>query len=513
MEAQTSHVDTQNKEMEIDLLQLFWDLWKYFTRWWWLVLIVIFTGAAGLTGAQFFLYSPMYESSATFTVATGNEDSGSYSFYYNQSTADQLSKTFPYILDSSFFRGLLMEQLGTETINGTISSSTIESSNVVTMTVRSSDPQQAYDILQAALEIYPEAARFVLGSIRFDMLSEAQMASAPYNRLSVKKSAVLGGAAGFMVMAGFFTLISLFKKNVCTAEDMKKITSLRCFALLPDVRFKARGKKKGQTVAPMNKRIPYEYRESIRSLQSRVMKALSDKQGKVLLVTSTTAGEGKSTVAVNLAQSLAVDGYRVLLIDGDLRKQGDASIFGVKGKYGLADIIKGDARMLLIRDCVMEMTHKKQPQERTVSAADSHTGIWFVGSSSPVEQPAPVLANPKVKAFIDIMKDRADYIIIDSSPCSMFQDTGILSECADGILYVIRQDTLSPYRVREGLSYLKEHKTPILGYVLNHCTDTAGSYGYGKYGYGKYGYGRYGRYGHYGRYGYGDSGSDITAGK
>lgn len=106
---------------------------------------------------------PLYQSSATFTVATGDEDSGSYSFYYDQTMADQLSKTFPYVLESSYFRSMLLDRLGTDELNGTVSAETITDSNVVTMRAESLDPQDAADILSAALEIYPETARFVLG--------------------------------------------------------------------------------------------------------------------------------------------------------------------------------------------------------------------------------------------------------------------------------------------------------------------------------------------------------------
>ena len=146
------------EELEIDLGRVFLGMWKLFRRLWWMVLLLILAGAALFTLYQRLGKKPLYASSATFTVETGNETSGTYGFYYNQETADQLSKTFPYVLESGFFRNMLLEHLGSDSLNGTITAETIESSNVVTMRVESPDPQDARDILDAAVAIYPETA-------------------------------------------------------------------------------------------------------------------------------------------------------------------------------------------------------------------------------------------------------------------------------------------------------------------------------------------------------------------
>ena len=122
-------------EMEIDLALLLKNFWKSFRSLWWAVVLLALAGAGSCLGYSYLTYEPMYECSATFTVATGNEDSGSYNFYYSKSTADQLSKTFPYVLDSSFFQSALLEKMGKNTLNGTITSETISNSNLVTMKV------------------------------------------------------------------------------------------------------------------------------------------------------------------------------------------------------------------------------------------------------------------------------------------------------------------------------------------------------------------------------------------
>ena len=215
-----------NDEMEIDLGRLFLGMWKSFRKLWWMVLALALAGALLFTVYQRVFREPVYACTATFTVTTGDESSGSYSFYYDSTTADQMSKTFPYVLESGFFRNALMEQLGTDTLNGTITAETIEDSNVVTMRAESPDAQSARDILDAALEIYPQTARFVLGEIRFNMLDEPETPDAPYNQMSVKRSAALGGLAGLFIAACILGLMALLRQTARDQDEMKEITSL-----------------------------------------------------------------------------------------------------------------------------------------------------------------------------------------------------------------------------------------------------------------------------------------------
>lgn len=469
-------------EGEIDLLQVISGMVQHLRRLWWLCVILTMAGAAVAVAVLFYARTPMYQSSASFTVATGGE-SGSYSFYYDSSTADQLSMTFPYILESSYFRSMLLGRLGTNQLNGTITAETISSSNVVTMKVQSSSPQDAYSILTAAIEIYPQAAHFVLGDISFSMLTQPQLPTEPFNRPSVEKSCLIGSGLGLLLSLGILLVLSMFRKNVCEKEDMRKITSMRCLAILPRIPMKARTRKNAAQVSFRNPALPHGYTESIRMLKNRVVKAMDANEENVLLVTSTVAGEGKSVTAVNLAGQLAMDGARVLLIDGDLRKQQDNQLLDLAADYGLMEACEED-------------------DERTIwsgiernSAELGENGLMFLGGSKPLHQPASLLSSPAFKRCIQALQKRVDYIIIDCPPCGMFQDTGILTEFAQSVLYVVGYDRLPAGTIRDGIYGLGGQHISFLGYVFNNCPETKGGYGYG---YGRYGYGRYGGYG-YGR--------------
>lgn len=469
---------------EIDLLQLCSNVAKHFRRLWWLCVLLVLGSTAAVAGILFFSRTPMYQSSASFTVATG-EESGSYGFYYDSGTADQLSMTFPYILESGYFRSVLLEHLGTDYLNGTITAETISGSNVVTMKVQSSSPQDAYAILTAAIEIYPEAAHFVLGDISFSMLTQPQIPTEPYNRPSMWKSCLVGVGLGLLVSLVILVLLSIFRKNVCTKEEMRKITSMRCLAMLPRVHVKARTKKRTMQISFLNPSMPHGYTESIRVLKNRIVKAMESNDQKVLLVTSTVSGEGKSVTAVNLAGQLAMDGARVLLIDGDLRKQRDGQLLNLSAEYGLVEAC-GDSDQAAVWTAIEH--NSGEVKER---------GLLFLGGNNVLHQPASFLSSSALRHCIQSLRENVDYIIIDSPPCGMFQDTALLAECADSVLYLVGHDRLSAGAVRDGIHVLGGQQISFLGYVFNICPEGRGAYGYGYgYGYGKYGYGRYGAYGY-----------------
>lgn len=478
------------ESQKIDLEELLQTFMRLFFQLWWLVLICIVIGVAGRCIFAYVGYEPMYECQATFTVGTGANDNVSYS----SDKADQLSKTFPYVLDSAYFRSVLLEELGKNELNGELSATTMASSNVVTMTVHSNNANDAMDILRAALKIYPDVARFVLGELQFYMIDNPELPQKPYNQpvfFKIFLEGVFGGLAVSILILG---IISLFRKTVRTPDEMRAFTSLKCLSALPEIRFKARKKKKVNRISVLDKRLSEGYVESIRALQLRLEREMESNQQKVLLVTGTVSGEGKSTLAVNLAEMFALRGKQVLLVDGDLRKQEDAQLLDCKESSGLLEFIQTKGKLFPLQQV----------------EGENLENLWLTGGHKTAQNPAAVLSHKDIKIFLEQMRQEMDYIIIDTPPCGNFQDAAILADYADGILYVVRYDRVPRQRILESLSFLQGRKAGFLGYVFNACPQTQGHYGYGRYGYGRYGYGRYGygRYG-YGRYGYGKDGNST----
>ncbi len=479
------HNHAETEELEIDIVNLIQNfisgIWKL---WWLIVLLALIGGSIFYLRASRF-YTPLYRAEATFTVMTStqsnSENSSSYNFYYDSTTAGQLAKTFPYILSSNLLNEAIKEDLGISSINGSITANVVPDSNLITMSVVSTDAWDAKTILESAIRVYPNVSRFVIGNTKFNMIDLPTKPTEPFNKpnytTTTAKGAFLGVIAGLLLVV----LYAFFKKTVQKPEELKKVSSLNCLAKIPEVKQKARRKSKEQRVTILGDHVGAGFRENIKGLQMRVKRELEKLDGKVLLVTSTASEEGKTTMAVNLAFSLASYGHKVLLLDGDMRKQTDWKyIEGAKGK-GLYEVL---CKECTVKDAVFH---------------DKKSGVFFLGGKEPVKEVIQTLNSSNLPDVLASLKEEMDYVIIDSPPSEIFEDAAVLSEYADGILYVVRYDFIQRRRVLDGLTELEGVHAKLIGYAFNGIKVSHSGYGYGygySYGYGyRYGYGRYGQYG------------------
>lgn len=468
--------------IEIDLYVIFKSFVQGCIRFWWVVAVLMLLGAGFMCLKSVVSYTPMYSSQATFTVTTNTEDSvtgDSYNFYYDSSTAEQLGLTFPHILSSQLLTDAIKADLGVDALNATLSASTVTDSNMVTMKCTSSDPEQAKLVLESALKVYPDVSRFVIGETKFNMIDPPEQAEKPYNKPDYKKELIKGVLIGFVLSMVFIAVYAFLRKTVHKNDELQKYMNLPCYVSLPFIRQKTRKNKKTDFPTIYAKDISPAFTENAESLKLKVEKDLAKDGRKILLVTSTVPGEGKSLVAANLAMKLAKHGKKVVLIDADLRKQNLAKTIGLEVNESLEKLL-GE-------------THDMNK----IVHYDKKRNLMFIGGDKPCKDISRFLTK-QMKALVGILRDKVDYVIIDAPPANDFEDALIIKDYADAVLFVVRQDYAPKSKIMETISVLEAEQANIIGYVFNGVTGVFGTYGYGKYG----SYSRYGRYGHYSRYGY-----------
>ena len=455
----------------LPLLRRFWALL--------LALMVLFGGLMYLRTAR--SYVPMYQSEAMFSVSlnnSGETDITSYSYYYDNAAAKQLVDTFPYILNTAMMRELICQKLGTSYINGTITSRPMADTNCFVLTVTSSSAQDAYDILRAVREVYPQVSRRVIGETQLMVSREPALAQQPYNTFSWKRPVVTGAMLGAVLGLAVLAVLALMRRTVLRPDDVQKLVNLPCLARIPAVQRKKR--KSGTDAALLITTLESDsaFCEAHRLLRLKLLRQLKE-DDKVLMVTSSVPAEGKSTLAANLALLLSRDGKRVLLIDGDLRGPSIKTLLQIsKPSTGLDEyLVNPEAAVKFLR------------------YGKNH--LYVLAGDDAIPSPTALLQREALHSFLQPLRDMFDYIIIDTPPCTMMADAAALCVHADKVLYAIREDFASTGQIYDGVQSLSASGAELCGFVFTRSsTVSSSSYGYG-YGYG-YGYSHYGKRSGYG---------------
>ncbi|MCG8651444.1 MAG: polysaccharide biosynthesis tyrosine autokinase [Pirellulales bacterium] len=305
---------------------------------------------------------------------------------------------------------------------------------------------------------------------------------------------------GFLGLAIGAALAFLLEKNANTFRDPDEVSEMLGIPVLTHLPFfKARTRKvkKGEIdpFAKLDSSLSVVHQpasvaaEAIRSVRTSIMFELSG-GGKVIQVTSPLPGDGKSTIAGNLACSLAQSGKRVLAIDCDLRRPQLTDNFSLANANGLTNVLNGEC----------------EPHE---AAHQSPLNTLHVMPSGPIPtNPAEALTLPEMAELLNLLRDQYDYIILDTPPLLVVTDPSITASMVDGVLLALRIRRKSKPNAKESTNILRAVGARILGIVINNSDESGTSDGYRGYGY--YRYGRYTS--RYYRASNSNNGSNVPAG-
>ena len=283
---------------------------------------------------------------------------------------------------------------------------------------------------------------------------------------------------GVGIPVGIIYLIELTKFKIEGRADVEKLTSVPIVGDIPLTDEK--NDKNGSIAVFENKNNLMS--ETFRNIRTNLQFMLDNDQ-KVILVTSTVSGEGKSFVSSNLAISLSLLGKKVVIVGLDIRKPGLNKVFQLSNKE------KGITQYLSNPE--MDLMELVQP-------SDVNKNLFILPGGTVPPNPTELLARNGLDRAIETLKKNFDYVILDTAPIGMVTDTLLIGRVADLSVYVCRADYThkAEYTLINELSF--EKKLPNLCTVINGVDLKKRKYGY------YYGYGKYGKHYGYGkRYGYG----------
>lgn len=345
----------------------------------------------------------------------------------------------------------------------------------------STEVQRAIDDLQAQLDAFadddPRRASLVtqlanfettLDQLRVDaalrtggavVIQSAALPGAPVEPTPLRTT-LLAAVVGLLLGLGSAFFIDYLDDKVRSEDDLERITDHPVLALVPidpppDSRPIAVSEPSHAAV------------ESYRGLRTNVQFLGLDRPIHVLQITSSLAGEGKTTTSANLAVVLAQAGNRVALVDADLRRPCMHEVFGVQQTPGFTDLLLGMGAKGVVNHVEV----------------DSGARLSVYTSGSVPSNPSEMLSGRRVNQLLSEMGAHYDYVIVDSAPVLPVSDSVALSGSVDGVLVVAHAGRVTDGNVLETLERLERVGAPILGLVLNQATqESNGYYAYGGYG-------------------------------
>lgn len=202
------------------------------------------------------------------------------------------------------------------------------------------------------------------------------------------------------------------------------------------------------------------YNEAIKTLRTNIQYSDIDHSLKKLIVTSSVPNEGKTTIAIELAKSFAQNGFKVLLIDCDLRNSSVGKYMKYNNNVGLTNVLHGN----------MKLT-----EAIVVDEKEENFHILFSGPKPP--NPAEVVSSKLMENLLEGLEETYDYVLIDTPPVGFFTDAAILSTKCDGVIIVTRSNSTKVEELNKAVENIRAVGSKIVGIVLSFAKTKSSHYG------------------------------------
>lgn len=468
---QTNSTKAKNMFFAIEFSDIVFWLMK------WKGVIITVVLVASLLGYVFgcATYSPAYTASASMVVNSKSSTIISADQVITTSqiqTTRALMPTYTEILTSdrvgSYIANKLNISLTAETIKNALSITAPDDVSVIYVEAKYRDAYTAKNIANAAMEIAPQLMADVMEIGSVNVLDYAKLPEDPEPSKTVSY-VIISFIAGFVLSAFFVILFNFITMKVKNTEDIETKTGVKVFGEIPHASSKNEREKSFLFTNKANSGFAESYFMMGAILRNNAL----GKKPYRLIFTSSVAGEGKTTNSINTTTVLADMGYKVLLIDLDMKKPNVARQLGIKPKNigGSEAVIKGAP----IEDNIITTPY----------------GFDLIPCAHSVRHTSKLLSSLRLQAFFrELEKTSYDYIIIDTAPAHIIADTSVIVKYADGLVMVIKQHFARLKVISDTIEGLKKSGANIIGSILNDVRvfniGTGYAYKY-KYGYG-YGY-------------------------
>jgi non-specific protein-tyrosine kinase len=297
-------------------------------------------------------------------------------------------------------------------------------------------------------------------------LNIIENAAIPTNPISSNKTTTIltSAAIGFVLAVSAAYFLEYLDDSVKSVDDVKKAGDISTLASIPNIRTEQDTNRLITTTQP---RSPVS--EIYRILRTNIHFSRVDNPPRKLLITSPNPGEGKTTITANLAAVIAQAGHKVLLLDADLRRPMQHVVFGLNSKPGLTE--------LLLEENLADESDDTAVVEKFIQKTGVSNLDVLVSGTIP-HNPSELLGSFRMKAALDLLSTKYDFLIIDSPPVLALADSLILSAQIDGVILVAQANRTKRRQLKLTVEKLREVDAPLVGVTLNRGSQKEEGYSY-----------------------------------
>lgn len=418
-----------------------------------LIMIVLF----GLCGYyySFNLVTPKYKSTSTILLGSNNLKTDKNSVTQTEVTLNtNLISTYTSILKSNNILGKVINNLSLDTteneLNNNIKVEEIEKTQIIKVSVMDYDANQAQKIANELDKVFIEEIKKIYKINNINIVDEASLEEKPYNVNHIK-DITIAMAIGIFIASIYVSIIYLFDTSIKLEEDIEEFVDLKVIGSVP--KFKVR--RVNQLIVLKDGKSIIS--ESLKAIRTNIAFVNNKTDRQSILFTSCNPGEGKSIVAANMAVAYSQSNKNVILVDTDMRKGRQHSIFRVRNTEGLSN-------------CLRELNDNEEENfaiiERNIKETlIPNVHVLTIGDIPP--NPSELLLSDKMKQLVKMLKCVYDVVILDGSPCNLVSDSLPVSKIADTTVLVAESRKTKIEELNDVIKQLKNADANIAGVILN----------------------------------------------
>lgn len=229
----------------------------------------------------------------------------------------------------------------------------------------------------------------------------------------------------------------------------------------------------------MPNKVPFAVVEAYKNIRIHLMSALAEIDGKIVAFSSPNASEGKSTTSVNIAITLSQLNKKVIILDADVRRATVNKKLHLPNDKGCSDVLSGEVTL-----------------EEAIQSYNKHLDVLTSGSVA--NNPSELFSSAAFDRLLSELREKYDYVIIDTPPINLISDTLAIAQKCDGLVLIARASVTAYATFRSAIATVKQLNINVIGTIINGSGAARKKYRsyykYSKYGYSKYAYSKYGYY-------------------